>query len=218
MVGKLLRICRSPSLRYGPLYTVRPFQTSSLRTYSGSKDIRFPLLSQLTSLQPLHRIGFSLIKATNYISAAYSTLLKFLVCNYTHFFLALMLIWFKHLKWNYKIKTFANATCTCSKRKKNISKQATKHGLKWQKQLKDDILKVITVHLVWRKRKKKKEGKADHTHRHILKMKATAVSQKDERKKRIKNYTTEWVREIIYTCIYIIQDATTQRLYLDLRW
>lgn len=64
------------------------------------------------------------------------------------------------------MKTSAYPTCACGKKggKRNISKQATKQRLKWQKQLKDDISKVITVHLVWGReiKKKRKEKLTAH--------------------------------------------------------
>lgn len=86
----------------------------------------------------------------------------------------------------------------------NISKQATKQRLKWQKQLKDDISKVITVHLVWGREIKKKRKEKLTAHADVSwKWRQQQSLKKDERKKRIKNYTADRVGEGNYIHLYV---------------
>lgn len=91
------------------------------------------------------------------------------------------------------------------KKKRHISEQATKHGLKWPK-IQQKTIKIWHFEGYYSALGhggEKRKRKADHRRRRILKMKATADSQKDERKQQVKNYMTDRVGEGNYIHLYV---------------
>lgn len=197
---KLVTVCRSPSLRHGPLYTVEPFQTSSQWTWSPAFLVWADwLYNQLTLAYGAYWL---LIYDGNHIAAAYSTLLKFLVCKYT---LASSLLgcvsdwsfWNEIAKGKLCLKVCLCAVTMQRMKEKHISKKLCDEN-NWK------MTFWRLLQCTWSggekiKRGGKKKRKADHTRG----QRQQQSLEKDERKKRIKNHMTDRVGDGNYIHLYV---------------
>lgn len=158
-LGNCSRYVRSPSLRYGPLYTAEPSHTSSPRTSPGGGVwVGFPLVSNGYTVQfTLSGFSFIIVTKSHFCRIQRSW-------NYTH---SSSWLWcwsaLSKLKWSDEIKNICQCNMYMQQKKKKKERNQNKQqnmNLMWQKQFVffEDYYSALGLG-----EKRKKKRKTDHT-------------------------------------------------------